>query len=298
MKDTLDIKSVYECNRYLGCKTLHPQASIINLEHPILEQNTVKFHFYTVLLIEGCVTGNHCCGRNHYDYSNATMIFLKPGDIFCMDETDVLPTKGQLLAFHPDLLYHTSLKKNIKKYTFFSYYKEEALHLSQRETVTVTRCMKNIEEELHHAIDTHSATILSRSIELMLDYCSRFYERQFITRENTNKTTLKNLEILLHDYILSGQPCNTDVPIVKYCAKELKLSVSYLIDLLKFETGRTLNEYFQLKRLEIAKKMLLESNNTPTFVAQQLGYANVQYFNMLFRKVTGITPREYQYSHL
>ena len=105
MKKTLDIKSVCECNRRLGCKTLHPQASIINLEHPDLEQEAVKFEFYAVLLIEECPDGCGCCGRKYYDYSNATMVFLKPGEIFRMNEAGVLPDKGWLLAFHPDLLY-------------------------------------------------------------------------------------------------------------------------------------------------------------------------------------------------
>lgn len=110
MKKTLDIKSVCECNRRLGCKTLHPQASIINLEHPDLEQEAVKFEFYAVLLIKECPDGCGCCGRKYYDYSNATMVFLKPGEIFRMNEAGVLPDKGWLLAFHPDLLYRTSLK--------------------------------------------------------------------------------------------------------------------------------------------------------------------------------------------
>lgn len=295
MKDTLDIKSVYECNRCLGCKTLHPQASIINLEHPDLEQNAVKFDFYAVLLIEECFDG--CCGRKNYDYSNATMVFLKPGEIFRMNETGALPDKGWLLAFHPDLLYHTSLKNDIKNYTFFSYRKEESLHLSQRETATVTCCLENIEEELHHSIDSHTATILSRHIELMLDYCTRYYERQFITRENKNKTIIKELEILLNNYISSGLLRNAVLPSSEYCARELGLSVSYFNDLLKFESGKTLDEYFQLKRIETAKKMLLNPDYTPTFVAQQLGYGNVQYFSLLFKRITGIAPNDYRYSH-
>lgn len=294
-KETLDIKSVYECNRCLGCKTLHPQASIINLEHPGLEQDAVKFEFYAVLLIEECIDGCDCCGRKYYDYSNATMVFLKPGEIFRMSEAGVLPDKGWLLAFHPDLLCRTSLKKHIKNYTFFSYHKEEALHLSKRETATVTCCLENIEEELHHAIDTHTATILSRHIELMLDYCTRFYERQFITRENKNKTVLEELETLLDDYIDSGRLCNA-VPTPEYCAAQLNLSVPYFNDLLKFETGKTLDEYFQTKRLEVAKKMLLKTDNTPAIIAQQLGYPNVQYFSLLFKKIIGIAPNEYRYS--
>lgn len=295
MKGTLDIKSVYECNCCLGYETLHPQASIINLKHPDLEQEAVKFDFYTVMLIEKC-NDNCCCGRKYYDYSNATMVFLKPGEIFRMSEAGVLPEKGWLLAFHPDLLYRTSLKNHIKNYTFFSYSKEEALHLSQRETATITCCLENIEEELHHSIDIHTATILSRHIELMLDYCTRFYERQFITRENKNKNVLEKLENLLDDYIASGRLCDSMLPTSEYCATGLGLSVPYFNDLLKFETGKMLDEYFQLKRLEAAKRMLLKAGNTPFIVARQLGYPNVQYFSLLFRKITGIAPNEYRHS--
>ncbi len=294
MKETLDIKSVCECNRCLGCKTLHPQASIINLEHPDFEQEAVKFEFYAVLLIEECPDGCCCCGRKYYDYSNATMVFLKPGEVFRMSEAGALPDKGWLLAFHPDLLYRTSLKNHIKNYTFFSYSKEEALHLSQRETTTITCCLENIEEELHHSIDTHTATILSRHIELMLDYCTRFYERQFITRENKNKNVLEELENLLDSYIASGRLRDFILPTSEYCATGLGLSVPYFNDLLKFETGKTLDEYFQLKRLEAAKRMLLKAGNTPAIVARQLGYPNVQYFSLLFKKITGIAPNEYR----
>ena len=169
MKKTLDIKSVCECNRRLGCKTLHPQASIINLEHPDLEQEAVKFEFYAVLLIEECPDGCGCCGRKYYDYSNATMVFLKPGEIFRMNEAGVLPDKGWLLAFHPDLLYRTSLKNHIRNYTFFSYNKEEALHLSGRETATITCCLENIEEELHHSIDTHTEALVQRGTDKLME---------------------------------------------------------------------------------------------------------------------------------
>ena len=110
----LDIKTVYECNRCLGCKTLHPQVSLINLESPNLEQEAVKFEFYAILLIEDCPDGCYCCGRKYYDYSNATMVFLTPGEIFRMSENNTLPDKGYLLAFHPDLLFRTSLDNQLR----------------------------------------------------------------------------------------------------------------------------------------------------------------------------------------
>ena len=225
----LDLRTVYECNRCLGCKTLHPQVGIINLENPSLEEDAVKFEFYAVL-----------------------------------------PDKGYLLAFHPDLLFRTSLKNHIKNYTFFHYRKEEALHLSRRETEKVTCCLSNIEDELHHPIDTHSSIILSRHIELLLDYCTRYYERQFITRENKNKALLENMERLFVEYIASGRLQGGKLPTPGYMAGELDLSVAYFNDLLKFETGKTLEEYLQLKRLDIARHMLLQDGHTPAAVARKL----------------------------
>lgn len=292
----LDLKTVYECNCCLGCKTLHPQVSIINLENPSLEEDAVKFEFYAILLIEDCPGGCCCCGRKYYDYSNATMVFLTPGEIFRMSEDNTLPDKGYLLAFHPDLLFRTSLKNHIKNYTFFHYRKEEALHLSQRETEKVTCCLSNIEDELHHPIDVHSSTILSRHIELLLDYCTRYYERQFITRENRNKALLENMERLLTDYMASDKLQNGKLPTPDYMAGALDLSVAYFNDLLKFETGKTLDEYFQFKRLDVAKQLLQKADYTPAVVARKLGYPSVQYFSLIFKKITGIAPNDYRLS--
>lgn len=295
-KETLDIKTVCECNRCLGCKTLHPQVSLINLENPDLTQDSVKFEFYAILLIESCEDGCCCCGRKYYDYSNATMVFLKPGEIFRMGETGALPDKGWLLAFHPDLLFRTTLKNHIGNYTFFSYRREEALHLSQRETATVTCCLENIEEELHHAIDVHTGTILSRHIELLLDYCTRFYERQFITRENKNKTILGKLDRLIDDYIASGSLQTGQLPVPDHFAAALSLSTAYFNDLLTFETGKTLADHFEFKRLAAAKKMLLKPDSTAASVARQLGYSSVQYFSLIFKRITGVAPNEYRCS--
>ena len=185
------------------------------------------------------------------------MIFLTPGQSININEGKAFPRKGWLLAFHPDLLCSTSLGRNIKNYSFFSYHLNEALHLSLREKDKAIECMYNIEKELQHAIDCHSKTLISRYIELLLDYCSRFYDRQFITRNEVNKAILNKMDIALDDYIQSGQLKNGVLPSTKYCADILHLSPRYFSDLLKFETGKKLDEYFQLKRLEVAKEMLL-----------------------------------------
>jgi AraC-like DNA-binding protein len=287
---------VCECCHCLGSKTLHPQVSLINLEKPELEEDAVKFEFYAILLIEDCPDGCCCCGRKYYDYSVATMVFLTPGEIFRMSKEDTLPPKGWLLAFHPDLLFRTSLKNHIKNYTFFSYHKEEALHLSRRETSTVTCLLEHIEEELHHPIDAHTGTILSRHIELLLDYCTRFYERQFITRENKNKLLLARLDRMFDEYLDSGRLSAGGLPVLAQCAAALNLSAAYFSDLLKFETGKSLEEYFEFRRLDTARRLLSEGMHTPAAVARLLGYPNVQCFSLIFKRVVGVPPGEFRYS--
>lgn len=295
-KEMLDLRTVNECNRCLGMQTLHPQATLVSLENPGVGQNAVKFEFYAILLIESCPDGCTCCGRKYDDYACATMVFLKPGEVFRMSKAGALPDKGWLLAFHPDLLFRTTLKAHLSDYTFFDYRKEEALHLSQRETATVTCCLHHIDEELHHAIDTHTATILSRHIELMLDYCARFYERQFITRENRNHDLLKRLSRQLDDSLARGDMRGGRGPKAADWADALGLSAAYFADLLRFETGMTFSEYLQLRRLDMAKRLLRQGDGTPAEVADRLGYPSVQYFSFLFKKITGMAPADYRWS--
>lgn len=292
-ENILNIETIHQCNCCLGYKTLHPLVSVISLSQANLEQCTVKFDFYTVLLIEGDGE-NFLYGRKYYDYSNASLIFLAPGEFIEMPQNEPLPRKGWLLAFHPDLLRRTSLGNHIKDYSFFFYKPDEALHLSLREKTRIIECLQNIGEELQHAIDCHSKTLISRHIELLLDYCSRFYERQFITRCDANKPIIRQTNILLDEYIQSGKLKKGDLPSAKYCADRLHLSLHYFSDLLFFETGQNIYEYFQFKRLEVSKEMLLKRGYTAGMVAEKLGYPNVQYFSQIFKKITGIAPNDYK----
>lgn len=293
-KMTLDLHTVCECNDCLGTKTLHPQATIVDLGRQRIGHGAVKFEFYAIMLIAQCPDGCTCCGRRYYDFADATMVFLTPGEVFRMSADDTLPDHGRLLAFHPDLLATTSLRNNIGNYTFFNYRKEEALHLSERETRTVKCCMEYIDDELHHAIDTHTCTILSRQIELLLDFCSRFYERQFITRENKNKAIIARFSHLLDDYLMSGRLEAGAIPEASCFAPRLNLSEAYFADLLRFETGKDLAQYVRLRQIELAKQLLLSPASTPVGVARRLGFANVQVFTAIFRKLTGTAPGDYR----
>ena len=191
-KEILNIETVHQCNCCMGCKTLHPLVSVVDLSEANLEQRTIRCDFYTIILIEG-EAGKLMYGRKYYDYSNATLIFRMPGESIKLGIDNMLAPKGRMLAFHPDLMAHTALGNHIGDYSFFFYKPNESLHLSSREKMKITECIRNIEEELRHAIDRHSKTLISRHIELLLDYCARFNERQFITRCEANKIILHKI---------------------------------------------------------------------------------------------------------
>ena len=258
-KEILNIETVHQCNCCMGCKTLHPLVSVIDLSKANLEQRTIRCDFYTIILMEG-EAGELTYGRKYYDYSNATLIFRTPGESIKLGINNILTQKGLLLAFHPELIAHTALGSHIKEYSFFFYKLNESLHLSSREKMKIIECIRNIEEELRHSIDCHSKT-----------------------------------KLLLSEYISSGKLEGGVLPTEEYCADALRLSPCYFGDLLRFETGKSIHEYFQLMRLNIAKKMLLDKENTVGTVAKKLGYANTQYFTGLFKKITGMTPTEYKY---
>lgn len=294
-ENVLNIETVHQCNCCLGYKTLHPLVSVIDLSKADVRQRAIRFEFYSILLIEGKCE-DFIYGRKYYDYSNASFVFLAPGQSIWINESEMFPQKGWLLVFHPDLLRRTSLGENINRYTFFFYHLDEALHLSLREKNKAVECLCNIGEELEHAIDCHSKILITRYIELLLDYCSRFYERQFITRNEANKVLLKKTDRLLDEYIRSGRLEKGIMPSAEYCAGRLHLSPQYFNDLLKFETGKNLYENFQQKRMEVSKSLLLDKNNTVTDIAARLGFPNVQSFCRLFKRLTGAAPNEYRFS--
>ena len=289
----MNIETVHQCNCCLGNKTLHPLVSAIDLSKANVMQRTIKFDFYTLLLLE-----SECCdyiyGRKYYDYSNATLLFLAPGASIDMNDRKVLPQKGWLLAFHPDFLCNTSLEQHVRHCPFFFYSPNEALHLSLREKTKAVECFCNIEQELKHAIDCHSKVLISRYIELLLDYCSRFYERQFITRGNVNHDILTRFERLLDNYFIGPKAAQNGLPSVKECANKLCLSPNYFGDLIKKETGKSAQEYIQNRMIDLAKEMIAGTENTVSQIAYELGFQYSQHFNRIFKKNVGYTPGEYR----
>jgi AraC family transcriptional activator of pobA len=234
-------------------------------------------------------------GCNYYDYEEGTLVFVGPGQVIGVENNgELYQPKGEALVFHPDLLRGTSLGRNMAEYNFFSYEVHEALHLSEAERKIIFDCYAKIRYELQRGIDKHSKTLIVSNIELLLNYCVRFYDRQFITRDNVNKGILQKFEELLNNYFSSDKPKEIGLPAVAYCADQLNLSANYFGDLIKKETGKSPQEYIQLKTMEIAKEKIFDVTKSVSEIAYELGFKYPQHFSRAFKQHVGLSPNEYR----
>lgn len=288
-------ETVNDYNVFNNNETLHPLVSVIDLSkaNPRKASN-MYFGFYTVFLKQvDC--GNLRYGRHTYDYQEGTLVFIAPGQVISVDNPgEAYQPKGYALVFHADLIHGTALGKHIQEYSFFGYQSNEALHLSEREKRIVLDCFSKIEYELEHAIDKHSKKLLVDNIELLLNYCTRFYDRQFITRDKVHQGILEKFETLLNGYFQSDKPQTIGLPSVADCAKEMNLSAGYFGDLIKKETGQSAQEYIQAKVITVAKERIFNVDKSISEVAYELGFKYPQHFTRLFKQKTGMTPNEYR----
>jgi AraC-like DNA-binding protein len=299
MKKIFDIPTVHEYNSDFGIETLHPMVSVIDFSKASIprkrgDADGVRFGFYAVSLKQGeqCIMRY---GRSTYDYQDGTLVFLAPGQLIGIDKNIInKPMNGHSLLFHPDLILGTPLSRIIQDFAFFSYEVNEALHISERERQIVLDCFSKIEYELNRGIDKHSKALIAGNIELLLGYCQRFYDRQFITREHANKGILEKFEAMMNDYFSSEKPHEIGLPSVAYCAQSLNLSANYFGDLIKKETGQSAQEYLQNKIIDAAKSRIFDTSKTVNEVAFELGFKYPQHFSRLFKQKTGMSPKEYR----
>ena len=211
------------------------------------------------------------------------------------DDGQLHHPEGWVVAFHPEFLRGTPLAHIMKDYSYFSYNANEALHLSKQERRTVIECMEKIRIELQYPIDKHSRSLIVDNIKLLLDYCIRFYDRQFITRDNANHDLLARFEDLLDEYFASAAPArHGGMPTVKYCASKLCLSPNYFSDLMKKETGMPALKHIQQKMLDVAKERGFNTAKSISEISYELGFPYPQHFSRWFKKMAGCTPNEYR----
>lgn len=295
MDDIIKLDNISQFNTLRGIETLHPLVSVFEFSKmKLIPEARANYGFYCVFLKEA-VCGDLKYGCNYYDYQEGTLVFIGPGQIVGIgSKPGATMPKGWGLLFHPDLIRGTSLGHNIKQYSFFSYEANEALHVSEKERQTVLDCLQNIDHELRQSIDKHSKTLIANNIELLLNYCMRFYDRQFITRSDVNKGILMKFEKLLEEYFQSEMVQTAGLPTVKYCADKLHLSPNYFGDLIKKETGKSAQENIQLKVMNIAKERIFDKSKTLSEIAYELGFKHPQHFSRMFKNETGYTPNEYR----
>lgn len=286
--------TVQEFNDYYGLETLHPLVSVVRYDKPrVLEEATYHYGLYAMFLKEnkGCKLSY---GRTEYDFDEMTVTSFAPGQVIHVEPNpEVTTPKWTAIVFHPDLLNRTSLGKNISRYEFFDYTSNEALHLSTAEIEIFRGVLSMIQQELNHSIDKHSKELIVNNIELLLNYCLRFYDRQFITREEINHSVVKKFIALLDQYI-ANQAQQEGFPSVAYFADKCCYSPKYFGELVKTETGRTAKNFISDRMLIAAKQLLNDESLSIKTVSQQLGFEYPQHFVRFFKAKTGQTPSDYR----
>ena len=288
------LNTVQDFNDYQGVETLHPLVSVVHVENTEhIKECMMHYGLYAIYLKEnkGCKLSY---GRTPYDFDEMTVTSFAPGQVVKVEPNPDVPfAKFTALVFHPDILNRTALGRHINRYEFFGYSSTEALHLSAQEVEVFRGVLTMIEQELHRAIDKHTRELIVSNIELLLNYCLRFYDRQFITREEINHSVVKKFIELLDDYI-STKAMRDGLPTVAYFADKCCLSSGYFGNLVRVETGRTAKDLISDHLLAHAKQLLNDEALTVTMISQHLGFEYPQHFVRFFKSHTGKTPSAYR----
>ena len=295
MEEMIKIDGVEAYHRLFGLETLHPLVSVVDMSRARFwpERFRLRYELYG-LFMKDVRCGEIKYGRRAYDYQEGTIVSYAPGQV-----TEVELAAGKRptalgLLFHPDLIRGTSLGREIGRYSFFSYEANEALHLSEAERQVARDCLAKIRMELERGADRHTRRLLVANIELLLDYCLRFYERQFATRERDDRDVLVRFERLLDEYYQGDRPAREGLPTVRYFADKVCLSPNYFGDLIKRETGVSAQASIQNKILSVAKEWILGSDKPVSQIAYDLGFQYPQHFSRLFKSVVGRTPNQFR----
>jgi len=301
MKVPAKVSSISALHQLMGLmRPSNPLISVFNFDDVRLMPETilsaVTTDFYVVALKNDCAGGKCRYGQQYYDFDDGIMYFIAPNQVLQFEDVLLNGVKGSVLVFHPDFLQGYPLASKIKDYGYFSYNSTEALHLSEKEEKSVMDIIENVSCEIDANMDAFTQDLLVSNIDLLLKYCDRFYNRQFLTRKKANTDLLTRLEALLDDYFKNGQLLERGIPTVQYVAGELHLSPNYLSDMLRVQTGQTTQQHIQNRVIEKAKELLSTTSLSVSEIAWHLGFEHPQSFHRLFKNRTSVSPLEFRQS--
>lgn len=301
MKTPIKVSSISAMHQALGLKRpSNPLISVFNFDDVKLEPetilSTITTDFYVVALKKDCAGGKCRYGQQYYDFDEGVMYFIAPNQVLQFEDILLNSVKGFVLVVHPDFLQGYPMASKVKDYGFFSYTANEALFLSEKEEKSIMDIIDNIEQEIDANMDSFTQDLLVSNLDLLLKYCDRFYNRQFLTRKKVNNDLLSRLETLLDEYFKNDQLIVHGIPTVHFVAEHLNLSANYLSDMLRVQTGQTTQQHIQNRLIEKAKELLSTTEMSVSEIAYQLGFEHPQSFHRLFKNRTSFSPLEFRAS--
>ncbi|WP_240966113.1 helix-turn-helix transcriptional regulator [Pseudoflavitalea sp. G-6-1-2] len=301
MKTPEKVSSISTLHQFLGLKKpANPLISVFNFDDVKLEPETIlsaiTTDFYVIALKKDCAGGKCRYGQQYYDFDEGIMYFIAPHQVLQFDDILLNKVRGFVLVVHTDFLHGYRLASDIKEYGYFSYSANEALHLSEKEEKTVFDIIANVEQEIDINMDSFTQDLLVSNLDLLLKYCDRYYNRQFLTRKKVNSDLLSKLEQLLDDYFKNDNLTVNGIPSVHSIAAQLHLSANYLSDMLRVQTGQTTQQHIQNRLIEKAKELLSTTKMSVSEIAFHLGFEHPQSFHRLFKSRTSISPLKFRSS--
>ena len=301
MKTPEKVSSISTLHQFLGLKKpANPLISVFNFDDVKLELETllsaITTDFYVIALKKDCAGGKCRYGQQYYDFDEGIMYFIAPHQVLKFDDILLNKVRGFVLVVHPDFLHGYGLASDIKDYGYFSYTANEALHLSEKEEKTIFDIIANVEQEIDINLDSFTQDLLVSNLDLLLKYCDRYYNRQFLTRKKVNSDLLSKLELLLDDYFKNDKLTINGIPSVHSIADQLRLSANYLSDMLRVQTGQTTQQHIQNRLIEKAKEFLSTTSMSVSEIAYHLGFEHPQSFHRLFKSRTSLSPMEFRSS--
>ncbi|GAB4024447.1 helix-turn-helix domain-containing protein [Spirosoma koreense] len=291
----VDIDSIAELHDFFHYdKPLHPLLSVVDLAKVDRSHRkpdvAYRMNLYTIACKQ--VEGSFKYGRTTYDFREGTLMFTAPYQILSPGLENRV--EGWGIYIHPDFFGANPKGTRLTDYSFFGYDANEALHISEAEKTVLDACLQNIQREISTNLDQHSYTLILTNLELLLSYCARFYDRQFLTRATVNHDIVGKFDRLLTDYFAQRSLIDAGLPDVGYFASRLNLSANYLSDLLSRYTGKSTHEHIQLRVVDKAKSLLWSTENSISEIAYDLGFEHPSHFTKVFKNKTGMSPRQFR----